>query len=45
VLNALDGFNLQPQLPIPFTGPIDAASVSNDTATAPLAENMPLLLV
>src|SRR5215813_10505981 len=27
VLNRLDGFNLQPRLSIPFTGPIDPASV------------------
>src|SRR5262249_28097044 len=31
VLNTLDGFNLQPRLSIPFTGPIDPASVSSDT--------------
>src|SRR5262245_12825858 len=29
VLNTLDGFSLQPRLSIPFTGPIDPASVSN----------------
>src|SRR4051812_24919436 len=29
VLNRLDGFNLQPRLSIPFTGPIDVASVSS----------------
>jgi dienelactone hydrolase len=31
VLNTLDGFNLQPRLSIPFTGPIDPATVSTDT--------------
>ncbi len=31
VLNTLDGFNLQPRLSIPFTGPIDAASVTSAT--------------
>src|SRR5262249_18725111 len=31
VLNKLDGFNLQPRLSIPFTGPIDPAGVSSDT--------------
>jgi dienelactone hydrolase len=31
VLNQLDGFNLQPRLSIPFTGPIDPATVSSDT--------------
>src|SRR5262245_9318289 len=31
VLDTLDGFNLQPRLSIPFTGPIDPASVSSDT--------------
>jgi hypothetical protein len=30
VLNALDGFDVQPRLSIPFTGPIDPASVSSD---------------
>ncbi len=29
VLNTLDGFNLQPRISIPFTGPIDPASVSS----------------
>jgi len=29
VLNALDGFNLQPRLSIPFTGPLDVASVTS----------------
>jgi hypothetical protein len=29
VLNTLDGFNLQPRLSIPFTGPIDVSSVSS----------------
>jgi hypothetical protein len=31
VLNQLDGFNLQPRVSIPFTGPIDPASVSSDS--------------
>jgi hypothetical protein len=31
VLNTLDGFNLQPRLSIPFTGPIDVNSVTSDT--------------
>jgi dienelactone hydrolase len=31
VLNTLDGFNLQPRLSIPFTGPIDLSTVSNDS--------------
>jgi hypothetical protein len=31
VLNTLDGFNLQPRLSIPFTGPIDPATVASDT--------------
>jgi dienelactone hydrolase len=30
-LNQLDGFNLQPRLSIPFTGPIDPTTVSSDT--------------
>jgi hypothetical protein len=29
VLNRLDGFNLQPRISVPFTGPIDVASVSS----------------
>ncbi|HKZ73742.1 MAG TPA: Ig-like domain-containing protein, partial [Steroidobacteraceae bacterium] len=29
VLNTLDGFSLQPRLAIPFTGPIDPASVNS----------------
>jgi hypothetical protein len=29
VLNTLDGFNMQPRLSIPFTGPIDPRSVSS----------------
>lgn len=29
VLNTLDGFNVQPRISIPFTGPIDPASVSS----------------
>jgi hypothetical protein len=31
VLNMLDGFNLQPRITIPFTGPIDLGTVSSDT--------------
>jgi hypothetical protein len=31
ILNSLDGFNLQPRLSVPFTGPIDTATVSSDT--------------
>ena len=31
VLNTLDGFNLQPRISIPFTGPIDVSSVSSAT--------------
>ncbi len=31
VLNALDGFNLQPRLSVPFSGSIDAKSVTSDT--------------
>jgi len=29
VINTLDGFNLQPRLPIPFTGPIDVNTVTS----------------
>src|SRR3989442_3944286 len=31
VINTLDGFNLQPRLSIPFSGPIDVSSVSSTT--------------
>ena len=31
VLNTLDGFNLQPRLSIPFTGPIDVDTVTSET--------------
>src|SRR5262245_28956740 len=31
VINTLDGFNLQPRLRIPFTGPIDPSTVNSDT--------------
>jgi hypothetical protein len=31
ILNALDGFNLQPRLSVPFSGSIDANSVTSDT--------------
>lgn len=31
VLNLLDGFNPQPRISIPFTGPIDVSTVNSDT--------------
>src|SRR6267142_9815 len=31
VLNTLDGFNPQPRISIPFSGPIDPASVNSDS--------------
>src|SRR5262245_2933504 len=31
VVNTLDGFNLQPRLSVPFSGSIDANSVTSDT--------------
>jgi hypothetical protein len=31
VLNELDGFNLQPRLSVPFSGPIDVSSVTRST--------------
>jgi len=31
VINTLDGFNLQPRLSIPFTGPIDVNTVTSET--------------
>jgi hypothetical protein len=31
VINTLDGFNVQPRISIPFDGPIDPHSVTNDT--------------
>ena len=31
IINTLDGFNLQPRLSIPFTGPIDANTVTSKT--------------
>jgi len=31
VINTLDGFNVQPRLAIPFTGPIDVSTVSSST--------------
>jgi hypothetical protein len=31
VLNTLDGFNVQPRLSIPFSGPIDASSVDSES--------------
>ena len=35
VLDQLDGFNVQPRLSIPFSGPIDTSTVSSDTAVPP----------
>ena len=31
VINTLDGFNLQPRLSIPFSGPIDVTTVNSST--------------
>jgi Bacterial Ig-like domain len=31
VLNTLDGFNIQPRISVPFSGPIDLATVSSST--------------
>jgi hypothetical protein len=31
VLDTLDGFNVQPRLSVPFSGPIDVSTVSSDT--------------
>jgi Bacterial Ig-like domain len=31
VINGLDGFSTQPRITVPFTGPIDVASVTSDT--------------
>ncbi len=31
IINTLDGFNLQPRISIPFTGPIDVETVSSET--------------
>jgi hypothetical protein len=31
ILNTLDGFNVQPRISIPFSGPIDPSSVSSET--------------
>src|SRR5215216_3022807 len=31
VLNTLDGFNIQPRISIPFSGPIDLSTVSSST--------------
>jgi hypothetical protein len=48
VINALDGFNLQPRLSIPFSGAIDASTVSSGTvrlvslgSTVPGQDSMP----
>ena len=34
VLNTLDGFNIQPRISIPFTGPIDPASVNSGSVSS-----------
>jgi hypothetical protein len=31
VINTLDGFNTQPRITVPFTGPIDVSTVTSDT--------------
>lgn len=31
IINTLDGFNVQPRLSIPFSGPIDVSTVTSDT--------------
>jgi hypothetical protein len=31
VLNTLDGFNIQPRISVPFSGPIDLSTVSSST--------------
>jgi hypothetical protein len=41
VLNTLDGFNLQPRLAVPFTGPIDVASVTSATVFLLALEAVP----
>ena len=48
VINGLDGFNLQPRLSIPFSGPIDVSTVTSDTvflvslgSTLPGEDDMP----
>jgi hypothetical protein len=48
VINELDGFNLQPRLSIPFSGPIDLSTVTSDTvfllslgSTVPGQNSMP----
>jgi hypothetical protein len=48
VINQLDGFNLQPRLSVPFSGPIDASTVTSDSvflislgSTGPGEEDMP----
>jgi pimeloyl-ACP methyl ester carboxylesterase len=44
VLDALDGFNLQARLSIPFTGPIDPATVNGDSVfLVSLAPGMPVI--
>ena len=40
VLDTLDGFNLQPRLSIPFTGPIDPATVNGGVLLVSLAPGM-----
>ena len=48
VINELDGFNLQPRLSIPFSGPIEPSTVTSDTvflvslgSTVPGQDSMP----
>lgn len=31
VINTLDGFNVQPRLSVPFSGPIDVSTATSDT--------------
>ena len=43
VLNELDGFNLQPRISIPFSGPIDVESVSSQNVfLMPLGGGLPI---
>jgi hypothetical protein len=48
VINQLDGFNLQPRISVPFSGPIDASTITSDSVflislgtTVPGEEEMP----
>lgn len=48
VINELDGFNLQPRLSVPFSGPIEPSTVTSDTvflvslgSTVPGQDSMP----